>query len=53
MRPRYPLAFANPGFDESYPNFGLPVTYFLDQDGVVTDVFNGVLTIETLEAMGG
>lgn len=53
MRPSYPLAFANRGFDESYPNFGLPVTYFLDEDGVVTDVFNGVLTIETLEEKGG
>jgi len=52
LRPSYPLAFANPGFDESYPNFGLPVTYFLDEDGVVTNVFNGVLTIETLEEMG-
>jgi thiol-disulfide isomerase/thioredoxin len=53
LRPSYPLGFANPGFDQSYPNFGLPVTYFLDQDGVVTDVFNGVLTGETLEEVIG
>jgi hypothetical protein len=27
------------------------VTYFIDAKGVVTDVFNGVLTVERLEAM--
>lgn len=51
--PSYPLAFANAAFDESYPNFGLPVTYFLDRDGIVTEVFNGVLTFETLQEMSG
>lgn len=53
ISPDYPLGLGNPAFEESYPNFGLPVTYFLDRDGLVTDVFNGVLTIEILEEMTG
>ena len=49
IRPDYPLAIGNAGFEESYPNFGLPVTYFLDGSGEVIEVFNGVLTVEALE----
>jgi hypothetical protein len=51
--PVYPLAFGNPTFDEAYPNFGLPVTYFLDESGVVTRVYNGILTPETLAEIIG
>jgi thiol-disulfide isomerase/thioredoxin len=51
--PAYPLAFGNEQFEEAYPNFGLPVTYFLDGAGVITDVHNGILTGETLEEMAG
>lgn len=51
LEPSYPLGLANSGFEGSYPNLGLPVTYFIDAEGVVTDVFNGVLTVERLEAM--
>lgn len=51
--PAYPLAFGNTEFDESYPNFGLPVTYFLDEAGVVTTVHNGILTTETIEELAG
>jgi thiol-disulfide isomerase/thioredoxin len=51
--PVYPLAFGNPAFDEAYPNFGLPVTYFLDESGVVTRVYNGILTPETLAEITG
>jgi cytochrome c biogenesis protein CcmG/thiol:disulfide interchange protein DsbE len=47
--PVYPLAFGDQAFDEAYPNFGLPVTYFLDENGGVTEIFNGILTPETLE----
>ena len=53
MRPGYPLAFGNTQFDEAYPIFGLPVTYFLDEDGEITDVFHGLLTAEALEEMAG
>lgn len=51
--PAYPLAFGNAEFDEAYPNFGLPVTYFLDEAGVVTTVHNGILTSETIEELAG
>lgn len=51
--PVYPLAFGNADFDEAYPNFGLPVTYFLDEAGVVTTVHNGILTSETIEEIAG
>ena len=48
LDPDYLLAYGTPAFQSSYPNFGLPVTYFLDENGVVTEVFNGILTAETL-----
>jgi thiol-disulfide isomerase/thioredoxin len=51
--PSYPLAFGNEGFDEAYPHFGLPVTYFLDESGVVTTVHNGTLTSEMIEEIAG
>jgi thiol-disulfide isomerase/thioredoxin len=48
LRPSYPLAHGDAKFEASYPNFGLPVTYFLDADGMVTEVYNGILTEATL-----
>lgn len=47
----YPLALSNSSFEESYPNFGLPVTYFIREDGVIREVHNGIVTSETLEEM--
>jgi thiol-disulfide isomerase/thioredoxin len=44
LEPSYPLAFGNESFERAYPNLGLPVTYFIDNEGKVTDVFNGILT---------
>lgn len=44
LEPSYPLAFGNESFERAYPNLGLPVTYFIDDEGKVTDVFNGILT---------
>jgi len=49
--PVYALAFGDDVFEEAYPNFGLPVTYFLDADGGVIDVFNGILTPERLDEL--
>lgn len=46
--PSYPLAHGNPDFEAAFPNFGLPVTYFLDGEGMVTAVHNGLLTEEAL-----
>jgi thiol-disulfide isomerase/thioredoxin len=53
LRPSYPLAHGDTQFEESYPNFGLPMTYFLDSDGVVIEVFNGILTEAALTEMTG
>jgi hypothetical protein len=47
--PEYALAYGDAAFEEAYHNFGLPVTYLLDADGAVTEVFNGILTPERLE----
>jgi thiol-disulfide isomerase/thioredoxin len=49
LQPAYPLALGTAGFEDAYPNFGLPVTYFLDAEGVVTEIYNGILTEEKLE----
>ena len=49
--PGYALAYGDEAFEASYHNFGLPVTYVLDADGDVTEVFNGILTPETLEEL--
>jgi thiol-disulfide isomerase/thioredoxin len=49
--PDYPLAYGDRAFERAYHNFGLPVTYFLDADGTVTEVFNGILTTEMLEEL--
>ncbi len=48
LDPAYPLALGVPGFESAYPNFGLPITYFLDGNGAVTEVYNGILTEEKL-----
>ncbi len=53
LDPSYPLALGDAEFEKSYPNFGLPVTYFLDRDGVVLEVFNGILTEAALAEKAG
>ncbi len=53
LEPSYPLAFGDEDFANSYPNLGLPVTYFVDGAGKVTDVFNGVLTEAILAERAG
>jgi cytochrome c biogenesis protein CcmG/thiol:disulfide interchange protein DsbE len=50
---RYPLAMGNAAFEASYPRLGLPVTYFIGPDGVVTGLHNGLIDAETLEAEAG
>lgn len=39
----YPLALGTEDIEDAYPTFGLPATYVLDEDGVVTDIFNGIV----------
>ncbi|MCI0544999.1 MAG: TlpA family protein disulfide reductase [Actinobacteria bacterium] len=47
----YPLALGDQGFEASYPRLGLPVTYFIDANGKVTDVHHGLIDIATLEEL--
>ena len=49
----YPVAMGDAAFEASYPRLGLPVTYFISSDGVVTGMHNGLIDIETLESEGG
>jgi thiol-disulfide isomerase/thioredoxin len=44
----YPLALGTTEVEDSYPRLGLPVTYVLDENGVVTDIFNGIVNQEVL-----
>jgi thiol-disulfide isomerase/thioredoxin len=49
MQPSYPMAWGDSGFRDSYPNVGLPTTFFIDGEGTVTNIFRGTLTFDTLE----
>ena len=45
----YPLAFDEGEFGELYSSIGLPATYFINTDGIVADMVNGIVTEESLE----
>lgn len=47
--PSYDLAFGNGEFDDAYPRLGLPATYVIGSDGVVEELWNGIVTGEVLE----
>lgn len=50
----YPLALGTDDFEDAYPNIGLPATYIVDENGIVTNIHNGIVTEETLtDLMGG
>ena len=49
----YDLAVGDSEFESAYPRLGLPVTYFIDSSGTVTDVFNGILDEARLEDLAG
>lgn len=51
VKPTYTVGFDEGSMRESYPTLGLPATFFLDSDGVVVDVFNGILDQELLEEL--
>ncbi|MEX1038973.1 MAG: TlpA disulfide reductase family protein [Acidimicrobiia bacterium] len=51
VQPTYTVGFDEGDMREVYPTLGLPATFFLDSDGVVVDVFNGILDQELLEEM--
>lgn len=49
----YPLALGTPEVEDSYPRIGLPVTYLIDSEGVVSDVINGIVDEEMLGDLVG
>lgn len=49
----YDLAIGDGDFESGYPRLGLPVTYFIDGDGTVTQVFSGIISDRTLAALSG
>lgn len=49
VRPTYPVAFDDGPMRAAYPTLGLPATFFLDSEGNVIEVFNGILDREILE----
>jgi len=49
----YPLALGSQHVEDSYPRLGLPVTYVIDEDGVVREVFNGIVNETTLTDLVG
>lgn len=51
VRPTYTVGFDEGTMRESYPTLGLPATFFLDSDGVIVEVFNGILDQELLEEL--
>ena len=51
VRPTYTVGFDEGAMRESYPTLGLPATFFLNSDGVVVEVFNGILDQELLEEL--
>lgn len=49
VRPTYPVAFDDGEMRAAYQTLGLPATFFLDSNGKVVSVFNGILNQEVLE----
>ncbi|MFV1960743.1 MAG: TlpA family protein disulfide reductase [Acidimicrobiia bacterium] len=47
--PAFDLGLSNAEFDAAYPRLGLPVTYIIGTNGVVEEVFNGIVNQEILE----
>jgi hypothetical protein len=44
----YPLALGTSSIEDAYPRIGLPATYIIDEDGVVTEIVNGIVDEDTL-----
>lgn len=49
----YPLALGTPAVEDAYPNIGLPTTYVVDEDGVITQIINGMVDEEILTTAVG
>ncbi|MCZ6739686.1 MAG: TlpA disulfide reductase family protein [Actinobacteria bacterium] len=42
------LGFGDDQFRVAYPSFGLPTTFFINPDGTISNVINGIVTEESL-----
>ncbi len=49
VRPTYPVAFDDGEMRAAYRSIGLPATFFLDSNGNIVELFNGILNAEILE----
>ena len=49
VQPSYDVGIGDSSFETAYPRLGLPVTYVIDAEGTVIELFNGILTQEILE----
>jgi thiol-disulfide isomerase/thioredoxin len=49
LSPMYGVGLGDTEFRASYPSLGLPVTYFIDSSGEITDFVNGILTEDRLD----
>lgn len=49
----YPLALGTTAVEDSYPNLGLPATFVIDENGVVTNIINGIVDEESLGSAVG
>ncbi len=49
LMPSYDLAIGDSAFEAAYPRLGLPVTYVINENGTVVEVFTGMITRQTLD----
>lgn len=49
----YPLALGTSEVEDAYPAFGLPYTVIIDEEGVVTQIFNGIVDENVLTDLVG
>lgn len=49
----YPLALGTQHVEDAYPRLGLPVTYVIDENGIVSEIFNGIVNEATLTDLVG
>ena len=49
----YPLALGTSEVEDAYPAFGLPYTVIIDESGVVTQIFNGIVDENVLTDLVG
>ena len=49
--PSYDLAIGESAFEAAAPRLGLPVTYVIDENGTVVELFTGMITRQTLDEL--